>query len=823
MPYVPVALPYGGINIDSGYSTLPAGFTSDCINILPFDPYKGKLRLGQRRALCGAFEFNDTTPSVVTREVQAIVRADAYVSGTLIQRCLVVAGGEVFIIDSGAVNPYKVSYAASTSKLNSSGNVSVAIVGEYAYFADGAKYRRMNITLATPTVEFWGTKLSNVTVHNTTGHFRSDVATLTVGDPIVVTGAFPGGGGNITGYSNQETFYVRTIISATAPYEFDLSRTPGGSAISTTVGTGSTTGVSFITSGPEMTIKPTSINVGSAGAEAGARAGLLVRFGGRLALSGLQSSSNNWFLSALNDPNDWIPGATSNTAVSGSLSVKYGVPGEPITSLIPVGESGLLMAGSHTMTYLNADPVVADARMIELSRSVGIVSARAWCASDSQTIYVMAQDGLYRVQPNDYQITKSNRITTARLDTYFQQQKFDQLNCVLGYDAEAQNVYCMMSRTDLPGSSIHLVYSQATNSFWPIKTAWPAFQAPTCCGDFPFGDARAPILAFGSDQGFLGWFDRDLTSGIDGQGAVGFKGSSIFVPGENAAAQRVVSKLLFGPVLSQEVAQVMVKDVRIELTMDQPSEVYEYQSFVSGPFLYALAGQTAEEAVGENIISVSVQFDPDYPMLTLDGGTSTLPNGTSDPQYSFTLQDCGNAAFNSPSGSYGVDLFGAVQLSPATYTTADSLITDPTARTYDYQSLEVHNDGTGTTNWVIRDTVNSVNTVLMRRDETLPDTSADTPGGTYLYEPPSFRSPNSLTFLPDFNAPRVKVSSATYENTNSTLLGTLTYGRNDSQRCRINDQAVYMRIESLGVPWAIERMSVLVEATKFNRNVKGTY
>jgi hypothetical protein len=32
-----------------------------------------------------------------------------------------------------------------------------------------------------------------------------------------------------------------------------------------------------------------------------------------------------------------------------------------------------------------------------------------------------------------------------------------------------------------------------------------------------------------------------------------------------------------------------------------------------------------------------------------------------------------------------------------------------------------------------------------------------------------------------------------------------------------------MRIESLGVPWAIERMSVLVEATKFNRNVKGTY
>jgi len=729
MPYVPVSIPYGGINIDSGYSTLPAGFTSDCINILPFDPYKGKLRLGQRRALCGALEFNDADPEVI-REVQAIFRADAYVGTTLVQRCFIIAGGEVFKFDPTDYAPVKLA-RTGLSAMKTTGHIGHAVFGQYAYFADGTYYRRVDITAATPTVENWN-------------------------------------------------------IGAQSPYDHVRVAKTGG-------------GYNY--------------------------APLLVRFGGRLAMGGIVGAPNIWFLSSLNDPNNWSPIAGSNTngAVAGTNSTRFSVPGEPITALVPVGESGLLMAGSHTMTYLTADPIVTDARFIELSRSVGIVSARAWCASDAQTIYVMAQDGLYRVQPNDFQVTKSNRITTARLDTYFQQQKFDQLNCVLGYDAESQNIYCMMSRTDLPGSSIHLVYSQATNSFWPIKTAWPAFQAPTCCGDFPFGDARAPILAFGSEKGFLGWFDRDLTSGIDGQGAVGFKGSSIFVPGENAAAQRVVSKLLFGPVLSQEVAQVMVKDVRIEMTMDQPSEVYEYQSVVSGPFLYALSGQTAEEAVGENIISVSVQFDPDYPMLTLDGGTSTLPNGTSDPQYSFILQNCGNAAFNSPSGSYGVDLFGAVQLSPATYTTADSLITDPTARTYDYQSLEVHNDGTGTTNWVIRDTVGSVYTVLMRRDETLPDTSADTPGGTYLYEPPSFRSPNSLTFLPNYNAPRVKVSSATYENTNSTLLGTLTYGRNDSQRCRINDQAVYMRIESLGVPWAIERMSVLVEATKFNRNVKGTY
>jgi hypothetical protein len=719
MPYVPVSLPYGGINIDSGYSTLPAGFTSDCINILPFDPYKGKLRLGQRRALCGALEFNDASPEVI-REVQAIFRADAYVSGTLVQRCFIIAGGEVFKFDPTDSSPVKLSRGALAG-MKTSGHIGHAVFGQYAYFADGTYYRKVDITAATPTVVDW--------------------------------------------------------THASGPYQnVRVSNGSGGYNYSP----------------------------------------LLVRFGGRLAMGGIVGAPNVWFLSKLNDADHWHPTAASNTneAVAGTNSTRFAVPGEPITALVPVGESGLLMAGSHTMTYLTADPIVTDARFIELSRSVGIVSARAWCASDAQTIYLMAQDGLYRIQPNDFQITKSNRITTARLDTYFQQQKFDQLNCVLGYDAESQNVYCMMSRTDLPGSSIHLVYSQATNSFWPIKTAWPPFQAPTCCGDFPFGDARAPILAFGSDKGFLGWFDRDLTSGIDGQGAVGFKGASVFVPTvAEAAAQRVVSKLLFGPVLSQEVAQVMVKDVRIELTMDQPSELAEYQPVVSGPFLYALAGQTAEEAVGENIISVSVQFDPDYPMLTLDCGSASFT--------ATSTQNCGNAANNSPAGAYGIDLFGAVQLAPATYTTADALITDPTARTYDYQSLEVYNTASGgSTDWVIRDTSGTFKT-LMTRDETLPNTSADTPGGTYLYTPPSFSAP--LTLPSEFAAPRATVSSATYENTNSTLLGTLTYGRNDSQRCRINDQAVYMRIESLGVPWAIERMSVLVEATKFNRNVKGTY
>ena len=719
MPYAPVTLPYRGVSVDSSYAALPDGFAAQAMNVVPYDSYKGKLRLGQRRPLLGAYQFN-TSPSSAVREVQVILRADAYVGGVLTQRCVVVAKGEVYVIDNGGAITHCGRGALNAMK--STGHIGAAVFGQYCYFADGTYYRKIDITSATPTVVDW--------------------------------------------------------THANGPYNY--------------VGSGSD------------------------------RATLLVRFGGRLAMSGVKGAPNNWFLCHINDPDDWNPStSSSHDAVAGVSSTRFGVPGEPIVALVPVGESGLLFAGRHTMTYLTADPVVTDARLIELSRSVGIVSERAWCASDAQTIYMMAQDGLYRVQPNDFQVTKSGRITSGRLDTFFQQQKFDALNCVLGYDAEAQNVYCIMSRTDLPGSSIHLLYSQATDAFWPWQTGWPAFQAPTCCGDFPFGDARAPILAFGSSSGYIGWFDRDLTSGVDGQAAVGYKGVTDFdVTNDEAAAQRVTSSITFGPVLQPALGQVMMKDVRVELTMDEPVEDSAFSTPIdrlTGPFLSILSGQTAEEAIGENILAVTVTNDPDFPAVIVDCGTAPdFTPGTGSPYDGGTA----NQAW-STSTDQALDLLFAPDIF-GTYETADTLISDPTARTYTKGTYRIFNVGGAppTTDWYIQHSTGSPQDAF-QRDTTLPGTSADTPGGTYLYMSEErilgYLLPTGIT------SPRYKVSSATYDNTNSNLLGTLLPGRNDAFRCRIRDQAAYVRIESLGVPWAIERMAVLIEPYGHTKNVKGTY
>lgn len=728
MPYVPVALPYRGINVDSAYTALPSGFTVDAMNVVPYDTFKGKLRLGQRRPLLGAFEFNDVD---TIREVQSIVRADAYVNGVLTQRCFVIAGGEVWNIDPGDTTPTKLTQS-STVKIKETGYVGVAVFGQYLYIADGFCYRKVDITVDTPSVVTW--------------------------------------------------------------------------------------------TGPESQIRPSS-GYGTSGNESGPRANLLVRFGGRLAMSGFSESPNNWFLCHINDPDDWNPNTTDpHDAVAGSSSTQFGVPGEPIVALIPVGESGLMFATRHGLSYLTADPVVDGARIIELSRSVGIISERAWCSSDSQVIYLMAQDGMYRVVPNEFQVTKSGRVTGGRLDSYFQQQDFDALNCVFGYDAEAQNVHVMLSRTDLPDSSVHLVYNQPTDSFWPIQTGWTMFRAPTCTGEFPLGDARAPIVAFGSAQGYIAWFDRDLTSGVDGQAATGYKSLNLTVSNAQAATQRINSNLIFGPVLQPNLAEVMMKDIRIELSMDEAQDDPAFSTPIdrlSGPFLSIRSGETAEDAIGQSLVSINVIEDPDAPAFSLDGGGTA--DFTSDPVAGYTggvQPSSGN-----PSFSNSLDLFYETPIS-GTYQTSDTLIQDPGARTYTKGQNRVYNTDPGSVDWKIQH-LNPSTYNMYRRDESYPDTTPQSPTGTYTYFAPETIAASPLPIIPlpsNKVPPRYKIGGAVYSSTVITAFDDeLIPGRNDSKRCRIRGQAAYVQIQSYGVPWALERMAVLIEPVGHTKNVKGTY
>jgi len=88
--------------------------------------------------------------------------------------------------------------------------------------------------------ESTGVPLTNVAIANTAGGFTSNVASITTGQVVTVSGSAANASGTISGYVNPTNYFV---ISTATGNAFVLAATTGGANIVTTAG--NTTGLTF--------------------------------------------------------------------------------------------------------------------------------------------------------------------------------------------------------------------------------------------------------------------------------------------------------------------------------------------------------------------------------------------------------------------------------------------------------------------------------------------------------------------------------------------------------------------------------------------------
>jgi hypothetical protein len=114
---------------------------------------------------------------------------------------------------------------------NANGNVIYAsnLTNKYIYDAANNRYA-VNFFVAGETT---AVTLANVQIANTAGAFTSNVANITTGQLITVSGT-NAGTGTITGYANPTNYFVTTTANGNS---FTLSTTSGGANIVTTAGT----------------------------------------------------------------------------------------------------------------------------------------------------------------------------------------------------------------------------------------------------------------------------------------------------------------------------------------------------------------------------------------------------------------------------------------------------------------------------------------------------------------------------------------------------------------------------------------------------------
>ena len=390
---------------------------------------------------------------------------------------------------------------------------------------------------------------------------------------------------------------------------------------------------------------------------------LLVKTGARLAMAGVKGAEETWFLSAIDDPLDWNPqsGTTTDALAGGTNAAEgYGTIGEPIEALAPIGQSGLLICGRTSLTYLAGDPAVTGPTMHSMSRSLGIAGRDAWCAGPNQTVFVLTREGLLSLQPNIFAVDKSSLVSRGRLDSFFTSRRWEDITPVLVHDVARQGVWIWLNDSQQPQQSEHLFYSYATDGFFPVGMSHGSFTGASCGTAAVMETGGTPMVVMGSDYGVLGCFDANVVCGSDGQNASWVTGNNWSngdttrqitrggLTNVNAATEhRIESEVSVGPLFVPEPNEMLIREVTVEGGLDEYLPDTTLKGETNKPRVELVYGDSIQSAVGNDVSNLTVTMESE---LIVDGGYWDADTGATDG---------GEDGMIVIDGSVGVDADGA--------------------------------------------------------------------------------------------------------------------------------------------------------------------
>ena len=593
-------------------------------------------------------------------------------------------------------------------------------------------------------------------------------------------------------------------------------------------------------------------------------ASLISTFGARIVLSGVKTLENIWFFSNITDPDDWATSNDTTDAQAGTTST-LGPVGDEIVAMAPLGTSGFLFAGKRSLAYLTSDPEYdTGARIATMSKTIGAVGPRAICEGPEKSLYLLAQDGLYRIRPNDFDVDRGALVSLNKLDSFFSGIRYERMNPVLHYDVERRGVWIFLTRTDSPDKSTHLFYSEQVDGFFPLRLYDPLFYGATTVCQSGTADGRNQVMLC-AYKNTISFFDQRISSGCDGFPGSGF--TSAQTPSvDDRPKQLVYNRLSIGPILPAQPALAFAKELQVELAADDylvPAALKTGNPAVSiaeRPKAVFVTSETAQEAIGENLNSLTVEevstveydgnpADDGSFSVTIDGGTydTTSWSPYVDGGYSrsvvgvYTAQD----ALQSPLKRqyYTDDNIYVIQRQEFLPVNAGSFIvgnwykittvgnTNWTALGaasatvgVEFQALAA-GSGTGVAKeiaWVIKFATNSsVNQttdaeVVVFKQKSLSPMSDEVEGDlldAIVYD-------NAATPIPQIvSTQTVDINISNFADADVTDMGYLREGINNRMRCRIRAGAMYVRIGSTGWPWSLERVAVAADSISARRTV----
>lgn len=527
------------------------------------------------------------------------------------------------------------------------------------------------------------------------------------------------------------------------------------------------------TEGPDVHVASSSIAAGTFGHGAT----LIAEFGARLVLAGLLEAPTNWFMSSVGDPDDWAPvydaGATAG-GLSGDGADEYGVVAEPITAIGPLGSSGFLIGTTGSLSHLTGDPQFSDTRMVTVSRAVGVVGPRAMCPGPEKTVYVCSTDGVYRVAPNTYGLDRGDRLTADRLDGFFSNTDFLDLDPVLAYDDHQHILWLFANRTDEPALSLHYVMDATTGSWWPQRLMDDRMPVVTSTAKFRPLSGERPVLWCAG----LARIATQPPTGVYPRDGMSLPGSPYNLPEEGDEGHEFVASILMGPFNMEAGERVLLRDVRVILGADRQADVLTDETGL-GPQLTVIAGASAQEAVGESgdlVVDWEARRIHDGGMAGTVSWDDSVDGGAAD--------NSGSPPTDTAIGGFAYPVTGRYSPQSTALPGSQSAYAGPG------EYLIERNPGDGRWDLTGPDGLGSRLTYFRTA------VPAVSPSGQYANEQ-GYAAQSILD-----------ARSAGFANREVVAERVLRRGMNNALRMRVRASDIYLGIEATGRTWSLEDMSV---------------
>lgn len=292
---------------------------------------------------------------------------------------------------------------------------------------------------------------------------------------------------------------------------------------------------------------------------------LISQYMGRLVLSGKADEPNNWWMSGTGNWWHWNTGDNvigdgvidASGPVAGN-STNLAEIGDPIRAIFPLHTSSFALATRDSIYALTDDPFADSAQLVPISLTVGVASPEAYCYAANKTLFFFSEDGLYRLQPNDYNVDRSERVSLGRLDREFTGIDFNKYTVKLVYDHVyfGVHIFLIPSEQDIAGQSTkHYFYDDRNDSFWPMD--YPAVAGPSYAYYYTSPNAKDKAVLYGGFDGGIRMLDR----GQDSDDGVA-----------------IDSYVWIGPIFGDQVNET--KLMRIAAVLDENSSILNYEIYV---------------------------------------------------------------------------------------------------------------------------------------------------------------------------------------------------------------------------------------------------